>query len=314
MRIVSLIPSATEIVDVLGQTASLVGRSHECDFPSQVVALPVCTEPKLRTDVPSIEIDRQVKAILKEALSVYRVFVDRLEELRPDVIITQSQCDVCAVSLKDVEAAVCQLIHSRPQIVSMEPMQLSDIWDDIHRVADALQIRAHGEAVVSGLKTRMSELAAQTRTLQNKPRVALIEWIEPMMAGGNWMPELLEIAGGVNLLSTPAEHSPWIAFEDLHRVDPDILVVLPCGFDIPRTMQEMPALLNHPEWQTLRAVKEGQVYITDGNQFFNRPGPRVVESAEILAEICHPGRFDFGHKNTHWFSLQTLLQTQPLNA
>jgi iron complex transport system substrate-binding protein len=299
-RIVSLIASATEIVCALGFRQSLVGRSHECDFPPSVAELPVCTEPKLRTDVSSAEIDRQVKRILSDALSVYRVDAEKLRELRPDVVVTQSQCEVCAVSLKDVEQALCNWLDSRPQIVSLEPNALADVWQDIRRVADALGASARGGELIARLTQRMSAIAAKARARPQKPTVACIEWIDPLMAAGNWMPELVEMAGGVNLFGAAGKHSPWMTWEQLLQKDPDVIVVLPCGFDIERSRKEMPALTQKPDWADLRAVRNRRVYLTDGNQYFNRPGPRLAESLEILAELFHPNEFHFSHDGTGW--------------
>lgn len=299
-RIISLIASATEIVCSLGFEAQLVGRSHECDYPPSVNRLPVCTEPKFRTEGASLEIDQRVKAVLAEALSVYRVDTDKLKELRPDLIVTQSQCEVCAVSLRDVEQAVCEWLHSRPRIVSLEPNALADVWVDIRRVAQALGVSERGAELVHYLKQRMSATAEKARTLRDQPTVACIEWIEPLMACGNWMPELVKMAGGVNLFGAAGKHSPWMTWKQLVEKDPDVVVVLPCGLDVQRTREEMPVLTKMPEWSCLSAVRNRRVYLTDGNQYFNRPGPRLVESLEILAELLHPGVFQFGHEGTGW--------------
>ncbi|MCZ6632773.1 MAG: ABC transporter substrate-binding protein [bacterium] len=206
-RIVSLIPSATEIVAVLGFEDDLVGRSHECDFPTSVRQLPVCTEPKFDLDGTSYEIEQRVKAILQEAVSVYRVDADRLRQLRPDVIVTQAQCEVCAVSLQEVESVVCAWLDSKPQMVSLEATCLADVWEDIGRVAEALGVPAEGADLVADLKQRISDIEAATRVLQERPSVVCIEWIEPLMAAGNWLPEQVEMAGGVNLFGTTGEHS-----------------------------------------------------------------------------------------------------------
>lgn len=300
LRIISLIASSTEIVAALGFEEQLVGRSHECDYPSWVKNLPICTEPKFNPTGSSLEIDRRVKDILREALSVYRVDSEKLEQLQPDVIITQSQCEVCAVSLKDVEQAVCELVSSKPKIVSLEPNALVDVSADIRRVADALGAPERGEALVTTLEQRMRTIAAQARRLPEQPSVACIEWIEPLMTAGNWMPELVEMAGGANLFGQAGKHSPWLTWEELRAADPEVIVILPCGYDIKKTREEMSALTQKPEWPQLSAVKSGRVYVTDGNQFFNRPGPRLADSLEILAEIFHPDQFHFGHEGTGW--------------
>ncbi len=300
MRIVSLIASSTEIVHALGFGDQMVGRSHECDFPTQVKELPVCTGPKFKTDGTSYEIDQRVKEIVQESLSVYRVDAEKLNELKPTHIITQAQCEVCAVSLKDVEEAACQIISSNPQIISLQPDSLADIFEDVRRIAKGLGVVPVGEMMVAQLKSRMEAVSQKARALPNKPRVALVEWIEPMMAGGNWMPELIDMAGGINLFGEAGKHSPWMNWEDLVAAEPDIIIVSPCGFDIERTMQEMNLISDRKEYAGLKAVKNGKVFVADGNQYFNRPGPRVLESLEMLAEMLHPEEFKFAHEGVGW--------------
>jgi len=303
LRIISLIASATEIVCALGFEAQLIGRSHECDFPLIVKQLPICTSPKFEVEGLSYEIDQRVKAILQESLSVYRVDADLLEQLQPTHIITQSQCEVCAVSFKDVEAAVCQFTSSRPMIVSLEPNSLADVWTDIRRVGEAFEVADRAEALITDLQRRMREVTAMAQAAESRPTVAYIEWIEPLMAGGNWMPELVEMAGGVNLFGEAGKHSPWMNWEELVAADPDVIFISPCGFDIPRTIEETHLLTGKPEWKNLKAVRHGRVVVADGNQYFNRPGPRLAESLEILAEIFHPSLFNFGHENSGWVRL-----------
>lgn len=300
MRIVSLIASSTEMVCALGKGDELVGRSHECDHPAWVRSLPSVTAPKFPTDGTSYEIDQRVKAIVQEGLAVYRVDAEKLEALRPDVILTQSQCEVCAVSTKDVEAAVCNIIGSRPKIVSLEPNGLEDVWRDFRKVAAALEVPERGEELVARSQARMAAIAERARALDARPTVALLEWIDPLMAAGNWMPTLCEQAGGVPLFGEAGRHSPWMTWDELYARDPEVIVALPCGFDIARTRQELAVLTKRPEWPRLRAVRGERAFVADGNQFFNRPGPRLVESLEILAELLHPGAFDFGHRGTAW--------------
>ncbi|MCG3159381.1 MAG: Vitamin B12-binding protein [Acidobacteria bacterium] len=302
-RIISLIASATEIVCALGFESQMVGRSHECDFPASVKCLPVCTSPKFQVEGLSYEIDQRVKAILQEALSVYRVDAELLERLQPTHIITQSQCEVCAVSLKDVEEAVCQFTSSRPVIVSLEPNALADVWSDIRRVAAALNAPERGEELVTSLRKRMDKIAAKAQTATSRPTVACVEWIDPLMAAGNWMPELVEMAGGVNLFGEVGRHSPWMSWEDLAAANADVIFISPCGFDIARTLEETHLLTGRPEWKTLKAVRDARVFVADGNQYFNRPGPRLVESLEILAELLHPELFHFGYETEGWIRL-----------
>lgn len=299
-RIVSLLPSATEIVCGLGFRERLFGRSHECDFPADVAALPVCTESKIDNTVESAEIDRRVRAIVENGLSVYKVHADLMRELAPDVIVTQDQCEVCAVSLTDVEAAVCDWTGLTPTLVSLSPQSFDDVWTDIARVADALGVPDRAAALNDALKVRMAAIAETAASLDTRPSVATIEWIEPPMAAGNWMPDMVEMAGGTNLFGAAGEHSPWLDWDAVTAADPDVLVVLPCGFGMDRAEADMPHLEARPGWHDLKAVRSGAVYITDGHHFFNRPGPRLVESLEILAEILHPDRFDFGHRGAAW--------------
>jgi iron complex transport system substrate-binding protein len=293
MRIVSLIASATEIVCALGREDQLVGISHECDFPPSVTRLPRLTSPKFPTDGTSYQIDERVRAILAEGLSVYRVDAAAVRALKPDVIVTQTQCEVCAVSERDVEDALADWTGARPKVVSLRPDRLDDVWDDIRRVAAA--IGGAPDEVIGRLRARLDALASRTRAV-TRPRVAVVEWIDPLMSGGNWMPELIDLAGGQSLFGEVGKHSPMLAWDDLVAAKPDIVFVVPCGFDLARTLAEM----HTRDWSVFP-----RVVVADGNAFFNRPGPRLVESAEILAEVCHPGVFDFGHEGRGWLEVST---------
>ncbi len=305
LRVLSLIASATEIVCALGYRDRLVGRSHECDFPEDVLDLPAVTTPKIRVDVSSGDIDAQVKDAVRgadplDALGVYDVRIEALEELAPTHVITQTQCEVCAVSLRDVEAALRRSVGARPEIVPLQPDSLADVFRDVRRVARAIGSEADGERLVRRLRDRMDAISSAAGRSGEPPRVAVIEWVDPLMVAGNWMPELVEMAGGRNLFGEAGRHSPWMVWEDLRRADPDIVVVSPCGFDLERTLEDLPLLEAQPAWADLRAVRRGRVFAADGNQYFNRPGPRLVESLEILAEMFHPERFEFGHRGRAW--------------
>ena len=299
-RIVSLIASATEIVCALGFESNLVGRSHECDYPRTVEKIPVCSSSKIVTESSSAEIDDQVQTIVRDGLSVYKVDSELLDTILPSIIITQTQCDVCAVSLSDVKKAVCELVSSAPEIVSLEPMSLSDVWADIQRVADALGDPGRGEELVSSLQSRLQSLYIKVQRISYRPRIACIEWTAPLMIAANWVPELVDFAGGSSLLSKPGNHSEYFSLDKLAASEPEVIAIMPCGFDIDRSLREMTSLTSSPQWENLPAVRNGRVYVMDGNQYFNRPGPRVVESAEILSECLHPGRFDFGHQGVGW--------------
>ncbi len=299
-RIVSLIASATEIICALGFESSLIGRSHECDYPRTIEHVPVCSSSKILTESSSAEIDDQVRTIVRDGLSVYKVDSKLLDKLSPSVIVTQTQCEVCAVSLSDVEKAVCELVSSAPAIVSLEPMSLSDIWKDIQSVADALGDSRSGRELVSSLQSRLQSLRLKAQKIPCRPTIACIEWTEPLMIAANWVPELVDCAGGVSLLNKPGNHSEYISLDELATSEPEVIAIMPCGFDIDRSLREMKSLTSSPQWKTLPAVRNERVYVTDGNQYFNRPGPRVVESAEILSECLHPGYFDYGHRGTGW--------------
>jgi iron complex transport system substrate-binding protein len=299
-RVVSLIASATEIVCALGLEKWLVGRSHECDYPESIKNLPICTEPKIDVAGSSREIDQQVKSLVQDGLSVYRVHADVLKELRPDVILTQSHCDVCAVSQRDVDLVMREWIGSQPEVVSLAPNSLADVWTDIERVAQALGVAERGRDLVAQLQARIGPIVARARALPARRSVACIEWVEPLMAAGNWVPELVEMAGGENLFGQAGRHAPWMTWDQVRQSDPGVIVVLPCGLNLARCRAEMPALVRAPGWYDLRAVREERVFLTDGNQFFNRPGPRLVESLEILAELLHPQDFSFGHEGKGW--------------
>lgn len=279
-RIVSLISSATEMVNALGATSLLVGRSHECDYPPEIRHLPACTKPLIDVDADSRTIDQQVRNSARNALSIYQVFDDVLERLQPTHILTQVQCDVCAVSLRDVELSIASRLASAPQLVALNPASLADIWTDFRSVGNAVGISA--EPVIQDLQGRMDALRAGY-AIGPKLRMACIEWIEPLMAAGNWTPELISMAGGVDVFGTPGVHSPWITWEALLAQNPDVIVIAPCGFDIARTREELHWLTGKPDFAKLT----GRIYVADGNQFFNRPGPRVVETLQILGEILH---------------------------
>lgn len=305
LRIVSLIPSATEIVAQLGLGQYLVGRSHECDFPAPVQALPVCTEPNFEPVGSSAEIHQRVSDLLQAALSIYRIKTDVLTQLQPTHIVTQAQCEVCAVSLSEVEAAVAELTQVEAQIISLQPTTLADVWADMHRVAEQIAPEKNrkenlAEAAIAPLQARVQACRQQFASSAHPPTVACIEWTEPLMGAGNWIPELVKLAGGRALFGEVGQHSDWLSWPDLLAADPDMIVVMPCGYDLPQTRQATRLLAQNPSWPKLRAVQEGQVYLTDGNQYFNRPGPRLVDSLEILAEILHPALAQPRYKTVGW--------------
>ena len=299
-RIVSLLPSATEIVAALGAADGLVGRSHECDFPHAVAALPSCTAIKRDMSGDSTAIHRDITALIEQALGIYAVDAKLLRALRPDVIVTQSQCEVCAVSEHDLRAALSGWLDSPPVIVSLTPSTLAEVAESFRAIAAAIGRPAQGAALASRLIERIEALASRASALAQHPRVATVEWFDPLMTAGNWVPELIASAGGENLFGTAGAHSPWLDWQAFCAGDPDVIVAMPCGFDLARTAAEMALLTRRAGWRELRAVQAGRVAIVDGNRYFNRPGPRLAESAEILAEIFYPQEFDFGHRGDGW--------------
>lgn len=300
LRIVSLIPSATEILAALRLTDVIVGRSHECDYPPEIQDRPVCTAARLNSQAPSAEIHQDVNSIVQSALSIYEIKTDILEELKPTHILTQDQCDVCAVSLQEVEKAIATLTQSQPQVISLHPNTLADVFADIQRVANALKVQSL--SLLEDLEARVKICQQKTEKLSitELPTVACIEWTDPLMTAANWIPELVTKAGGQPVLSVNGQASPIITWETLVSTNPNMIIFMLCGFDLARTRQEAMALTKHPGWEKLDAVQSGRVYVTDGNAYFNRPGPRLVDSLEILAELLHPEIFDYGYKRTGW--------------
>ncbi len=291
------------MVHALGLGSFQVGRSHECDYPASIRDLPVCTAPRIAVDGSSAEIDGLVKQSMSDATSVYTVFRDVVDDLRPTHILTQTQCKVCAVSLEDVEKLLSAGISSNPRIVALEPNSFSDVWDDIRRVAQACGLGERGECLVAELRERIRRIAEKAALTPHKPSVACIEWLEPIMAAGNWVPEMVELAGGVSLFGKARLHSPWMSWAELVAADPDVIVAMPCGFDIERTRAELYWLTQRSGWNGLRSVRNQRVYVVDGNQYFNRPGPRLVESLQILAEMLHPDIFDPALERTGWLGV-----------
>jgi iron complex transport system substrate-binding protein len=293
VRIASLLPSATEIVCALGARAELVGRSHECDFPPGVEGVPVLTSARIGPLPSSRAIDAAVRDVLRDALAIYQIDLDALREARPDLIVTQDLCDVCAVSLRDVRSAVARLAQKDVAIVNLHPMRLGDIWEDLSRVAKAIGRAALGERIADELRARVAEIARRAAVPGRRPRVVTLEWMAPVMVGGMWMPELVTLAGGEPLVTRPGEHAPTLEPKDLAALDPEVVVVKPCGFPLGRTLEEFDVLRD-----ALPPGLRARVYAADGNAYFNRPGPRIVESLEILAACVHPESFpDFARKH-----------------
>ena len=287
MRIVSLLPSATEIICALGLEDQLVGVTHECDFPAFVRGLPKVTNTLIPTEAPSAEIDRLVRQRLETTRALYTLNLPMLEELRPDLIVTQALCDVCAVAEEEVQAAACSLPGS-PRVINLEPQTLSQVFGAIRQVAAAAGVSPKGEEVVEGLAARVEGVVARRTALRSRPRVALLEWLDPPFSCGHWSPELVRLAGGVEGLGREGRPSRTLRWDEVIEWQPEVVFIACCGFDVARTMDHVPLLQRVPGWQDLLAVWLGQVYVTDGSHYFSRPGPRLVDSLEILAHTLDP--------------------------
>lgn len=296
MRIVSLLSGATELVCELGAGDQLVGRSHECDWPEWVKRCPNCTAPTFDVAGSSLEIDQRVRALLREGKPLYRVDGELLHALRPDVVITQSHCDVCAVGPADVARDVPTDI---PRILDLTAATLHQMFDAFVFVARGIGREDRGVALVDQCRSRLDEIA---RRVAFGPRrtIECIEWLDPVFPMANWTPELIRIAGGETRLGRMGVHSAAAPWDRIREADPDCLVIAPCGFGVGRTQSELSVLTNRPGWEDLRAVRAGRVYLADGNRYFNRSGPSVVETAEILAQILHPRLFPPSHEGSAW--------------
>ena len=290
MRIVNLLPSATEIVCALGLDDQLVGVTHECDHPPCVRDLPKVTRTLIPHDASSAQIDALVREQLTTERALYHLDMDTLEALAPDLIVTQALCDVCAVAEAEVLDAACRL-PGNPPVVNLEPMTLAEVFDAITAVGAAAGHPDRAADVVAGLRRRVDAVAARTADIPTtaRPQVAFLEWIDPLFNGGHWNPELIELAGGVDVLGSPAAASRTITWESVRAARPDVLFVACCGFSTERALEDLPLLQARPGWDDLPAVRDGRVYFSDGNAYFSRPGPRLVDSLEILAAALHPG-------------------------
>jgi iron complex transport system substrate-binding protein len=289
-RIVSLLPSSTEICFALGLGDRIVGVSHECDFPPEVSGRPVLTSPKVHPHASSAEIDRQVRALVADGLSVYHIDEERLRELRPDLVVTQDVCEVCAVSLSEVREATARLLGAEASILSLSPLTLADVLGDIVRVGVAAGVEPAARRLVEDLRGRLDRLRTETAPLP-RPRVLVLEWLAPPMVAGHWTPEIIRIAGGEPILGHHGEPTGPIDWATVVAAAPEVVLISPCGFRVDQSRRELPTLAKLPGFAGLPAVRTGSVFIADGNAFFNRPGPRLVESAQIAATAIHPEPF-----------------------
>jgi iron complex transport system substrate-binding protein len=287
LRIVSLLPSATEIVCVLGLTDHLVGVTHECDYPPAVAGLPKVTRTLIPHDAASAQIDELVRERLRTERALYTLDQPALEALQPDLIVTQALCDVCAVAEEEVRAAACTL-PGRPRVLNLEPQTLAEVLQSIRQVGEATDRPDQADSVVRSLQDRIDAVAARSAQLKYRPRVAQLEWIDPPFSCGHWSPEIVRLAGGEEGLGQEGRPSRTLAWQEVLAWRPEVLVIACCGFGIPRTLQDVPLLRSYPGWADLPCARNGRVYVVDGSAYFSRPGPRLVDSLEILAHALHP--------------------------
>jgi iron complex transport system substrate-binding protein len=287
MRIVSLLPSSTEIICSLGLGDQLVGVTHECDYPEWVTRLPRVTHTLVPTDAASNHIDELVRERLKTQRALYTLDLVTLEQLQPDLIVTQALCDVCAVAEEEVQAAACSL-PGRPRVLNLEPTTLTEVLDTMIQVGEAAGRPAEAGAVVADLRRRIDAVADRTTRLTHRPRVVLLEWIDPPFCCGHWSPELVRLAGGEEMLGRAGQRSRTVRWDEVTAAQPEVLVLACCGFSVERTRQDLPILQGYPGWSDLPCVRRGRVYLVDGSAYFSRPGPRLVDSLEILAHSLHP--------------------------
>lgn len=287
MRIVSLLPSATEIICELGLGDDLIGVTHECDHPPFVATLPKVTRTLIPHDASSREIDALVRERLKTERALYTLDLPTLEKLAPDLIVTQALCDVCAVAEAEVTAAACAL-PGQPKVVNLEPICLAEVFDCLRLVGEANSISRRANEVIARLQARVRTVEERSRSLTQRPRVVLLEWIDPPFCSGHWSPELVRLAGGIEVVGRERQPSRTTAWDAIRDADPEVLVIACCGFSTARTRADLPILASYPGFNELACVRHAQVYLVDGNAYFSRPGPRLVDSLEILAHALHP--------------------------
>lgn len=294
MRIVSLLPAATEWICEFGRAEALVGRSHECDFPPEVRDRPVITSPTYEAEGDSQSIDEVVSSQVQSGLSLYDVDLERLRDLDPDLIVTQDQCEVCAVSRSELEDQLARWTGGRPTVFSMQPRTLKEVLDEALRLARTMECLEPAMRVLANIETGLGGLRNQLgidrkTNPQSLPSVACIEWMKPLMVAGHWMPDVVEMAGGRTVLGTAGEPSRRIDWTTFREADPDVIVCMPCGFSIGETKRDLHYLTERDGWASLSAVQSNRVVLLDGNAYYNRPGPRLYRAIEVLASVLHPG-------------------------
>jgi iron complex transport system substrate-binding protein len=291
MRIVSLLPSATEIVYLLGLGDCLTGVSHECDYPAAALGKRKIIAPAFESSgLNSQEIDTSVRGYIQRGEGIYRIDLEALQAADPDLILTQELCHVCAAPYQDVLEAVTHLPR-KPQVLSLNPQHLGDVFRDVERVGEATGRLREAAQVVASLTERIDRVEKRAAKAQTRPPVACLEWLDPIMASGHWVPEMVALAGGRELLGKAGEPSERVEWERVLSCEPEILILMPCGFSVDRTLDEIHLLNTRPGWEGLPAVRQGKVFAVNGHAYFSRSGPRLVDGTEILAHLVHPELF-----------------------
>lgn len=286
VRIVSFLPSATETLYQLGAGGQIVGVTHECKFPPQAMKKPQVIHPSFDpSKMTGKEIDSKIVELMRSGKDIYVVDDERLRKAKPDLIVAQGLCEVCSPFTKEISRAVSGL-GGKPDVLVLDPHDLDDILISIMDVAERIGRVAAGRKLVASLQKRIDTVRGMKIT--SRPKVLCIEWLDPLFTAGHWVPQMVEYAGGINGISVAGEPSRRMDIQEAVEFDPDIIVLMPCGFEIPRTMKELPALARGKKWQSLRAVKEGNVYAVNANAYFSKPGPRTITGLEIMAKILHP--------------------------
>ena len=297
MRICSLLPSATEVIALLGLSEELVGISHECDYPPSVRGVPIMIEPMIPPyGLASVDIDRQVSQLVASGQRLYRLKDHLLRQAQPDLILSQDLCHVCAVTPDQLHDALCSLRH-QPTVLTLNPRTVHDVIDDVVRIGDAAGRPAEGQLLATQLRDRLDTIQIRVQGLSQRPRVVCIEWLSPLYVAGHWVPEMVQLAGGQDALSQPGSPSRIVTWDEVLSAAPDVLIVMPCGFSVERTHAELFQLMQQPgQWRLSPALAE-HTYLVDASSYFSRPGPRLIDGIELLAAILHPSDHDHIHES-----------------
>jgi len=290
MRICSLIPSATETLYALGLGDSVVGVTHDCDFPLEVTKKPVLIRPRIDPLAQQAEIDRQVSELVSRGESIYAVDADLLRSLSPDLIVTQDLCQVCAASPDDLAAALAQFPNP-PQVLALTPTTLADVWGDVRRIGDAAGCPDAAANLATQLDQRVARVAEKVAGVASRPRILCLEWLDPYYVGGHWIPEMVALVGGVDVFGRAGEVSFRVTSEEIAACDAAVIIVMLCGYNLARTVEELRRYPIPDAWNGLPAVRDHRIFACDANSYFSRPGPRLADGVEILAHILHPGLF-----------------------